>query len=203
MKPWVTAAGFFSILLALAVVDASLTESTAPEAETPPPRPPPVEGAPASDTPLPEEAPAPELPAQSRPDVLAILDAQDITAEGTNELSLLRRVVPPGFPVETRVLLQEGDRLGLLSWTETPDAEVFFLSLKEALHESFSPDVRDLLDGVLEREGKIPSFTLTFLDPTISSERITFLRNGQRLYELRITEGREDVGTALVDALSE
>ncbi len=201
MKPWVTAAGFFSVLLVLAVVDASLTENNVPEPETPPPQPPPVEGAP--DAPLPEEAPAPELPAQSRPDVLAILDMQGITAEGTNELSLLRRVVPPGFPVETRVLLREGDRLGLLSWTETPDAEVFFLSLKEALHESFSPEVRDLLDGVLEREGKLPSFTLTFLDPTISSERITFLRNGQRLYELRITEGREDIGTALVDALSE
>ena len=44
---------------------------------------------------------------------------------------------------------------------------------------------------------------LTFLDPGLSSERIVFVRVRERLYELHVAPGKDDVLFELVEALTQ
>jgi hypothetical protein len=74
--------------------------------------------------------------------------------------------------------------------------------LKEALHESFSPQVQDLIDDVLSEEEGPERHMLTFLDPNLSDERFVFIRLENRLYEFHITEGKDDSIFALIEELT-
>ena len=139
---------------------------------------------------------------QSGPNVEDALAKLQIMHQPTDTQSLLRRVVAPPTPVTTLVLLKDGDRVGLLSWVQSPRVKTYFLALKEALHTSFSPEMKDLVDEAQQREGKPVRNFLTFLDTAVDPERLVFIRIRDRLYEFHIAEGKDDVMFGLVEALT-
>lgn len=177
-----------------------------------------------AEEPVPEEPPAPvattgsgltapPTPANAQPgtrkqlgpNVLNVLAAQGFTAvDPKKEKSLLEQVIPADVAkIRTVVLLKEGDRAGLFAWTDSPQVKIYFLALKEALHSTFSPQMRNLVDETQEREGKPVRSLLTFLDPAIDSERIVFVRVRERLYEFHVAEGKDDAIFDLMEALTE
>ncbi|OGJ62578.1 hypothetical protein A3C37_03970 [Candidatus Peribacteria bacterium RIFCSPHIGHO2_02_FULL_53_20] len=138
------------------------------------------------------------------PDVLLTLTRLGFEIETSDELTILRTVIPSQeAEVSTYVLLLNGDRAGLIAWTESPQVKNYFLALKEALHASFSPRVKDLLDETQRLPGKPPRNFLTFLDEGLSPERLVFLRVRERLYEIRIAEGRDAEMFALIEELTQ
>ena len=113
-------------------------------------------------------------------------------------------MIPEGAAeVHTYALLLHGDRAGLIAWTESAEVKNYFLALKEALHASFSPRVKDLLDETQRIPGKPPRNFLSFLDECLSPERLVFLRVRERLYEIRITEGNDEAIFRAVDELTQ
>lgn len=138
------------------------------------------------------------------PDVLVALSALGFEVALSDELTILRTVIPTQEAnVSVRVLLLDGDRAGLIAWTESSQVKNYFLALKEALHASFSPRVKDLLDETQRLPGKPPRNFLTFFDEGLSSERIVFLRVRERLYEIRIAEGNDAEMFGLVEELTQ
>lgn len=138
------------------------------------------------------------------PDVGATIAQVGFTAQDTTELSILRTVVPQQeATVHSQVLLKNGDRAGLIAWVESADVKDYYLALKEALHSSFSTQVRDLLDETQQQPGRPTRNLLTFLDPGLSSERIVFVRVRERLYELHVAPGKDDLLFELVEALTQ
>ncbi len=189
--PILTALGFTAILLALAVSDALLTQSTL-------------------DLPFPSTSPTLTAdvtgivaPAKSGgTPVEQILKAQSMEFSSTSEQSLLVRIVPEPSIVRTQVLLKNGDRLALVSWMESPSVKTYFNSLKDALHASFSDKVSDLRDETLTAPDKPTVNFLTFRDPTIAPERLVFLRIRERLFELHVADGKDVQIAALLTELS-
>jgi hypothetical protein len=144
------------------------------------------------------------VPKSSGPNVLQTLTTLGFEIQDSSELTILRSVIPEQeATVMTKALLRNGDRAGLIAWTESPQVKIYFLSLKEALHASFSPRVEDLLDELQRIPGKPPRNFLTFLDPALSPERMVFLRIRERLIELRIAEGHDEAMFKLVEALTQ
>jgi hypothetical protein len=198
--------GFIAIIIGLGAADAFLVEGGLPGMGEPPPAgesqassPPPME----TEQP-PAEGTAPAgVKKQKGPDVLQVLAALEFTPMETAEPSILSKIIPrDGAEVHTRVLLLQEDRAGLLSWVASPQVKSSFLALKEALHSSFSSDLRDLVDERQTREGFPPRELLTFVDPAISEERIVFVRVRELLYEFHIAEGRDDTIFALIEELT-
>jgi len=138
------------------------------------------------------------------PNVLEILTAEKLSfMDSKRERSLIEQVIPSDIAsIESKVLVQDGDRVGLIAWTESPEVKIYFLALKEALHSTFSPQMKDLVDEVQEREGRPPRNLLTFLDPTINSERVVFIRIRERLYEFHISEEKDDIIYDLIESLT-
>jgi len=139
---------------------------------------------------------------QTGVDVLEMISSHGFTFENTDERTLIAGVVQNKETVQTRVLLKDGDRAGLLSWIETPLVKEYFMTLKESLHPLFSPEVKDLLDEIQRNPGKPPRNFLTFLDPSISEERLVFVRVRDRLFEFHITTGKEDAMYQLIETLT-
>lgn len=138
------------------------------------------------------------------PDVLLTLTKLGFEIQASDELTILRTVIPAQeAEVSTFVLLLNGDRSGLIAWTESANVKNYFLALKEALHASFSPRVKDLLDETQRLPGKPPRNFLTFLDEGLSPERLVFLRVRERLYEIRIAEGGDEAMFQLVEELTQ
>jgi len=136
------------------------------------------------------------------PNVLELLVAKKCTfAEVENE-SLLEMIIKDENPVHAYTLVHDGDRAGLVAWTESARVKVYFLALKEALHTSFSSNVSDLIDETKREPGKPTYNLLTFFDPAISEERLVFVRSRERLYELHIAEGNDDLMFELVEELT-
>lgn len=191
----------FLALFALAGADILFVEGLpfapppdTPEIETPPP--------PERRVPVP---PAPTGTTKAHdPDVLSVLQANDFTTSEESVPSILTRVIPEenAENIHVFVLLKKNDRAGMLAWVESPAVKTYYLILKEALHASFSPEVRDLVDETQKREGHPVRNLLTFKDPGISEERIAFVRVRQRLYEFHITEDAEDMIFALIEELT-
>jgi len=152
------------------------------------------------------DSPVPAVPGgvlkANGPDVDQTLAANQLTANETNERSLLQGIVTDGTEVSTRVLMINGDRAGLISWVDSPKVKLYFLSLKEALSQSFSAEVRDLVDETQQPAGKPVRNLLSFFDPSIAEERLAFVRVRERLYEFHIATGSDDAIFALIDALS-
>ncbi|TSC96740.1 MAG: hypothetical protein Greene101449_1403, partial [Candidatus Peregrinibacteria bacterium Greene1014_49] len=138
------------------------------------------------------------------PDVLLTLTTLGFEIEASDELTILRTVIPAQeAEVPTYALLLNGDRSGLIAWTESPKVKNYFLALKEALHASFSTRVQDLLDETQRLPGHPPRNFLTFLDEGLSPERLVFLRVRERLYEIRIAEGYDEAMFGLVEELTQ
>lgn len=137
------------------------------------------------------------------PDVTGTIAALGLTAGQTNDPLFLPKVIDSTEgSVQTAVLLQDGDRAGLIAWSESAGVKIAFLALKEALHRSFTPAIADLIDETQQREGFPPRNFLSFIDTGISEERIAFARVRERLYEIHIAPGKDDVMFRLLDELS-
>ena len=139
----------------------------------------------------------------SGPNVDEVLAEMEFTVRETSESMLLSQVIQEdGSKVTEVALLKDGDRAGVLAWTESPKVKIYYLALKEALHSSFTPAVTDLVDETQRIEGKPPRNFLTFMDTGISEERIVFMRVRERLYEIHIAKNSDDVVFELIDLLT-
>lgn len=137
------------------------------------------------------------------PDVSAVITSVGLTAQATQDPLFLPRIVPADeTEVRTAVLLNQNERAGIIAWTESPKVKIYFLALKEALHESFTPKIADLIDESQKRDGFPPRNFLTFKDTGITEERIAFARVRERMYEIHITDGQEEIMFKLLDELS-
>ncbi|KKW39627.1 MAG: hypothetical protein UY85_C0001G0026 [Candidatus Peribacteria bacterium GW2011_GWB1_54_5] len=138
------------------------------------------------------------------PNVLEILTVEQFNfADPARERSLLEQIIPSGVAtVQAKVLVKDGDRIGLIAWADSPQVKIYLLALKEALHSTFSPEMRDLVDEAQEREGKALRNLLTFLDPAINEERVVFIRIRERLYEFHVAEGKDAVVFDLIETLT-
>ena len=196
--------GLLAILLSLGVADALLTVDqhpwTATVVEVPEPpstKEPPVD--PGTDLP-----PAGGVRKQQGPNVDQLIADQGLAASESTEHTFLGAIIPAEkAEVHSRALLLDGDRAGSITWTESPQIKIEFLALKEALHEAFSPELRDLIDETQQREGKPPRNFLSFFDPALSDERFLFVRVRDKLYELHVAERGEEALFALIDTLTD
>lgn len=140
---------------------------------------------------------------QRDPDVFATLQELKIETSATQKESLLSRIVPSQIPLTSRVLLQNNEGLGFFSYVESPDVRAFFMALKDALHQSFSKDVRDVVDIMEAPENRPVRNVLSFVDPSLSSDKIILVRVRSRLYEFHVPEAKEPVIRALIEKLTE
>ena len=187
--------GLVTVLAALFTADALLTDAALPESPKPPQTRPPAQTA----TPGP-----PRAPGQSSrgPDILETIVSQQFTFEDAQESSLIGMIINDGTPVHARVLVKGGDRSGLIAWTVSPKVKLYFISLKEALHVSFTPQVEELIDETQRRQGRPTRNLLTFFDSGISEERLVFIRVRNRLFEFHIAKDKEDEMFELIEKLS-
>ena len=139
---------------------------------------------------------------QTGPDVGEALASLGLEAKEGAERSILRRVIREDVTVQTSIVLKDGDRIGMISWTQSPLVKNYFLALKEALHTSFTPQMKDLVDETQRPEKKPVRNFLSFRDLGLSPERMVFVRVRDRLYEFRITEGAEERMFMLIEELT-
>ncbi len=137
---------------------------------------------------------------QAGVDVPSALSQLGYETQSSTDLSMLSQVVT-GQP-QTLVLLKNSDRVGSVTWIDSPQVKAFFISLKEGLLSAFSPNVQDLRDETLQGEGQPVRNMLTFLDPSLSEERLVFVRVRERLYEFHIASGKETEMNALIEVLT-
>lgn len=114
-------------------------------------------------------------------DVAQVLGTLGVTTRAAEDLTFLAQV-SRDEPVQSIVILENGDRIGSVSWIDG-DAKQAFISLKEALLSAFSANVQDLSDKTYQEEGMPTRNVLTFRDPALSEETLTFVRVRERLYE--------------------
>jgi hypothetical protein len=130
-----------------------------------------------------------------------VLIALGYSVQPSDESSIISQVVDETVTVNVLKILKD-DLVGTVIWIDTPDSKNFFLSLKDALLAAFSPQVKDLSDETKVDPGKPVRNVLTFLDPTLSEERLTFVRMSDRLMEFHTVSGKETEMQTVIDALS-
>lgn len=133
-------------------------------------------------------------------DIAVALKELGYETQESTDLSMIAQVVT-GQP-KTLVLLKNSDRVGSVTWIDSPQVKTFFISLKEGLLSAFSPNVKDLRDETLQGEGEPVRNILTFLDPGLSEERLVFVRVRERLYEFHIAAGKDTEMNALIEVLT-
>ncbi|MBI5155780.1 hypothetical protein HZA45_00745 [Candidatus Peregrinibacteria bacterium] len=147
-------------------------------------------------------APSAGTAKMSGPNVAQAMIDLGFTVERSAELSLIEQIVGEKGKVEGLKILKDGDRAGSITWVESADVKTYFASLKESLLSSFSPNVRGLRDATDTRSGLPVRNILTFTDPGLSEERLTFVRVRERLYEFHIAKEEEDAFDAAIEALT-
>lgn len=100
------------------------------------------------------------------------------------------------------VVLHNGDRAGSVTWIDSPNVKTQFITLKDALLESFSPDLQDLKDVTEQEAGKPVRNMLSFRDSSLSEDMLVFIRVRERLLEFHVTAGGEDTMNALIAELT-
>jgi hypothetical protein len=130
------------------------------------------------------------------------LAALGFSVQPSQDQSMLAQIVGTEMPVESLAILKDGDRIGALIYVETGNAKTYFLSLKEALLAAFSPQVQDLQDETKIEPGTPIRNQLTFLDPSLSEERLTFVRIGDRFMEFHTATDKEAEMQTAIDGLS-
>jgi len=129
-----------------------------------------------------------------------VLRAMSLTVQPSEDLTFLAQVSNEQ-DVRTLVVLQNGDRVGSVSWIDG-DAKTAFIALKEALLSAFSADVEGLSDTTVQQPGSPTRNILTFRDPALSEETLTFVRVRERLYEFHAADGKEAAMQQAMDALT-
>lgn len=132
-----------------------------------------------------------------------ILKKLDLIAEDTTEKSFLTFLVPEKSNVQTSILLKNNDRAFLFSWVEDDNIKPLFNGLKQALSEQFSAKLTDLIDITKTSDAGPIVDILSFFDPEMSPEKITFLRIRNRLYEIHTAANGTNTLDALIEALSQ
>jgi len=207
-NPTTLTVGLLTVLVALGTFDALLVENKKLLIQLQQPEPPQevavVANSGSSSAAQSSTAPAGGIRKIEEPNVLEILTVEQFNfADPARERSLLEQIIPSGVAtVQAKVLVKDGDRIGLIAWADSPQVKIYLLALKEALHSTFSPEMRDLVDEVQEREGKALRNLLTFLDPAINEERVVFIRIRERLYEFHVAEGKDAVVFDLIETLT-
>ena len=132
--------------------------------------------------------------------LLSSFQKQNFSLMDTNEPSLLGAVLADHLPIHTSILMLNDDRAAFAAWTESKDAELYFLALKDVLYDSFSKDVSNLLDES-RMESQTKFHILTFVDPSLSEERFVFVRINELLIEFHIREGYEETIWNFIDSI--
>lgn len=148
------------------------------------------------------QPPAGAVAKATAPAVSDVASQHNLTVQPNDDLSLLAQVVKDGTKVEGLAILKDGDRVGSVTWVQSGEVKNYFIALKEALLSAFSPQVRDLRDETVQDPGEPVRNILTFLDPSLSEERIIFVRIRERLYEFHVTTGKEETMNDLIDGLT-
>ncbi len=117
--------------------------------------------------------------------------------------SILAGIANDKTRVYSQVILKDGDRIGTVTWMESPQVKVMFAGLKEALISEFSDKLTGLRDETIQEEGKPVRNVLSFTDPAIADEPVAIARVRERLYEFRTAPGKEADMAALQAGLTE
>lgn len=133
-------------------------------------------------------------------DVEAALQAMGYTLTPSEDLTFLAQV-SRSQEVKSFAILKDNDRVGSVSWMDG-DGKQAFISLKEALLSAFSDQVSDLSDKTLQEEGRPTRNILTFRDPALSEETLTFVRVRERLYEFHAAPNQLEAVNGAMDALT-
>ena len=136
------------------------------------------------------------------PNIEKTLGLQGFSITDTSGKIILKNIVTNGDAVESKALLVDGDRAGMIAWVSSPDVKKHYLVLKEALHNAFTPEVQDLLDETQRRENHPTRNLLTFYDPGLLPERVVFVRVRERLYEFHVADGASDRIFDLIEDLT-
>jgi hypothetical protein len=136
------------------------------------------------------------------PDPEEIAKELGLELEETTEQSLMAQVIGDREEVQARAILSGNDRAGAVTWVDSSQAKTYFIALKEALLSAFSPKVSELRDETHQEPGRPVINILTFVDPALSNERLTFVRVRERLYEFHVTAGKEQVMVEFIEALA-
>lgn len=125
------------------------------------------------------------------PDVQQTLASMNLITQASEDLTFLAQV-SNDQTVKTFVVLQGNDRVGSVSWIDG-GAKQAFIALKSALLSAFSAKVENLSDKTYQDAGLPTRNVLTFRDPALSEETLTFVRVRERLYEFHTA----DTGTVM------
>ncbi len=140
------------------------------------------------------------VPKADESDVSATLTALGFTLQPSEDLTFLAQVSQQE-KVQSFTILENGDRAGSVSWVDG-DSKQAFISLKEALLSAFSSDVTGLSDKTIQTEGMPTINVLTFRDPALSEETLTFVRIRERLYEFHSAQSQPDAVNGAIEALT-
>jgi len=132
-----------------------------------------------------------------------VFGSLQLTPTASGEAGFLFFLSKDRSKVETFVLLNKNDRAFLFSWIEDDSVKTIFSALKQALSEQFSGKLEGLMDETQYPENGPPTDVLSFFDPALSPEKITFLRIRNRLYEIHTSKNGESLLPALIEALSQ
>jgi hypothetical protein len=139
---------------------------------------------------------------QSGPDVQSLVQENGYTTAPSDALSFIAQVAGSESQIHSLAILQDGDRAGSVTWVESADVKNQFIALKEALLTSFSPQVRDLKDETLQGDDLPVRNQLSFFDPSLSTEKLFFVRVRERLFEFHITNGKDEAMKSLIEAIT-
>lgn len=159
--------------------------------------------------PAPSSTNEPQVPDGNEPtdeelgsiDTVSVVEDLGFEIQENTETFFTERLVGEG-QVDSMILLKNGDRAGLVAWTASSDAPKLYSALKEALHETFSPDVHDLVDEIHDNPGEVKRMILTFQDPALSEERLVFIQVRNELFEFHVPIGKEEVMFEAIEALT-
>ncbi len=136
------------------------------------------------------------------PAIEGTIQSLGFTTEQSTELSFLAQVAGSGAQIHSLAILQNNDRVGSVTWIESASVKTDFIALKEALLTAFTPKVQGLQDQTIESPNQPVRNVLSFFDPGLSAEKLTFVRVRERLYEFHIANGKDDVMQQLIDGLT-
>lgn len=143
------------------------------------------------------------VPKNSGPLLADVTSELGMSMQESKEESLLAPMVMGKAQAYSQVILKDDDRIGTVTWTESPQVKTWFIGLKEALLKEFTDKLTGLKDETLQEEGKPVRNVLSFSDPGISQEQIVLVRVRERLYEFHIAPGKDADMLALFQALTE
>lgn len=139
---------------------------------------------------------------QNGADCAQVIKDLGMSTEKSADLSFIAQVMTKDATISSLAILKDGDRAGSVTWIDSPNVKSSFIALKEALLSAFSPLVADLHDETIDDPRGPTKNVLTFTDPSLSTERLAFVRVRQRLYEFHIATGKEAPMQAVMEGVT-